>query len=170
MKHILFAMSLLILSACGGGSEGSGSDDSDSLDDTGLFTLQNIRFDAKDFYDGELVAITTGTRFELQWVSPTSSPYRIDLYLTANGASHSDNNKVVGLKCGNESFSLCPNATGEMECEIGDNTLSCFIGNDSVGSRSYKDEHLPSLAFIIRGCDALGNCDIKTFQLSVEKA
>ncbi len=170
MKYMLFTMSILMLSACGGGGGSDKKpDDVNSLpNETDSFTLQNIRFDAKDYYEGELVTVTKGTIFEVQWVSPTSASYKIDLYLPANNEVHSDNNKIVALKCGNASFSLCPNATGEAQCKIDDNTLSCSIGSDFVGSTNFLDKDLSSLKFIIQGCDALGHCDVKTFNLSVQ--
>ena len=132
------------------------------------FTLQNIRFDAKDYYEGEQVTVTEGTSFEVQWVSPTSASYLIDLYLSTNGAVHSDSNKIVELKCGSASFSLCPNATAEVQCEIDDNKLSCSIGSDYLGSVDFQEQELSKLKFIIKGCDALSNCDVKTFNLSVQ--
>ena len=169
MKHISLTMSILMLSACGGGGGNSekSSDIDDLLDDTGSFTLQNIRFDSKDYYEGELVTVKESTSFEVQWVSPTSASYRIDLYLSTNGEVHSDKNKIVGLKCGNASFSLCPNATGEVQCKIDDNRLSCSVGSDPVGSGPFQHNNLSNLRFIIRGCDVLSNCDVKTFNLSV---
>jgi len=169
MKHILFIISILALSACGGG----GGDKKESevnvtpVEPEG-FTLQNIRFDATDYYDGEQITVTEGTSFEVQWVSPTSASYKIDLYLSSNDAVYSDNNKVVDLRCGSASFSLCPNATGEVQCKIDDNILACSIGNDPVGSIGFQDKDLSSLKFIIKGCDSLGNCDVKTFDLSVQ--
>ncbi|UUO22685.1 hypothetical protein FGD67_05435 [Colwellia sp. M166] len=170
MKHILFTMILLVLSACGGGggSDKKADDVNNFPDETESFTLQNIRFDSKDYYEGELVTVTKGTSFEVQWVSPTSASYKIDLYLSANDEVHSDNNKIVELKCGSTSFSLCPNATGEVQCKIDDSKLSCSIGSDFVGSANFLDENLSSLRFIIKGCDALSNCDLKTFNLSVQ--
>ena len=163
MKHILLAMSIFVLSACGGGDDEKENEINILLPDPAIFTLQNVRFDSKDYYDGELITVTKGTSFEVQWVSPTSASYKIDLYLSANGAVHSDRNKIIGLKCGSASFSLCPNATGEVQCEIDNNTLSC-----SVGSETFQDKDLSNLKFIIRGCDALNNCDVKTFDLLVQ--
>jgi hypothetical protein len=168
MKHILLIISLLALSACGGDTDEKSPDINDSLPDTTSFTLQNVRFDSKDYYEGEQVTVTKGTSFEVQWVSPTAASYRIDLYLSTNGEVHSDSNKIVGLKCGNASFSLCPNATGEVQCSIDDNRLSCSFGNDSVGSGYFQHKDLSKLKFIIRGCDVLSNCDVKTFNLSVQ--
>lgn len=169
MKHILLTMSILVLSACGGGGGGGSSDDvAPDPADPNVFTLQNIRFDSKDYYEGEQVTFTEGTSFEVQWVSPTSASYKIDLYLSTNGEVHSDTNKIVGLKCGGASFSLCPNATGEVQCVIDDNTLSCSAGSDSLGSEGFQDNDLSSLKFIIKGCDALSNCDVKTFNFSVQ--
>jgi hypothetical protein len=168
MKHILLIISILVLSACGGGSDKKSSGINEIPVDTKSFTLQNIRFDATDYYEGEQITVTEGTSFEVQWVSPTSALYRIDLYLSINGEAHSDRNKIVGLKCGSASFSLCPNATGEVQCEIDDNKLSCSIGSDSLGSEDFQDEDLSSLRFIIKGCDAFNNCDVKTFSLSIE--
>ncbi len=168
MKHVLLTFSILLLSACGGGTDEKSPDINELPTDTGSFTLQNIRFDSTDYYEGEQVTVTAGTSFEVQWVSPTSAPYRIDLYLSTNGEVHSDRNKIVGLKCGNASFSLCPNATGEVQCGINDNMLSCSIGSDPVGSENFQDKGLSSPRFIIRGCDALSNCDVKTFNLSVQ--
>ena len=174
MKHILLTISILVLSACGGGSGGGTDkdaiDDIDLPDNTESFILHNIRFDSKDYYEGEQVTVTEATSFEVQWVSPSSASYRIDLFLSTNGEVHSDINKVVGLRCGNASFSLCPNATGEVQCEIADNILSCSVGSDSLGSKPFQNEDLPSLRFIIRGCDALSNCDVKTFNLSVQNS
>ena len=163
MKNILLIISILVLSACGGDTDENVLDINDSITDTGGFTLQNIRFDSKDYYEEEQVTVTEGTSFEVQWVSPTSASYRIDLYLSTNGEVHSDRNKIVGLKCGSASFSLCPNATGEVQCGIADNSLSC-----SVGSENFQPKDLSSLRFIIRGCDAFSNCDVKTFNLSVQ--
>ncbi len=168
MKHILLTISILVLSACGGDSENAPGID-DIPVDIGGFTLQNVRFDSKDYYEGELVTATEGTSFEVQWVSPTSAPYKIDLYLSANGEVHSDRNKIAGLKCGNTSFSLCPNATGEVLCKIDDNWIICSVGSDSLGSENFQDKDLSSLKFIIKACDALSNCDVKTFNLSVQK-
>jgi len=175
MKYILLIISLLALGACGGGGSDDQATDSnnapkseESTDDKGTFTLQNIRFDAKDHYEGEQVSVTEGIGFEVQWVSPTSASYKIDLYLSANGAAHSDNNKIVGLKCGGASLSLCANATAEVQCEVDNNTLSCSIGNDFLGSESFKEQNLSNLKFIIKGCDALSNCDVKTFKLLVQ--
>lgn len=168
MKHILLTISILMLSACGGDSDGNALDNNDSLTDTGSFTMQNIRFDSKDYYEGEQVTVTEGISFEVQWVSPISAPYRIDLYLSTNSAAHSDGNKIGRLKCGNASFSLCPNATGEVQCEVDDNKLSCSVGSDFVGSEEFQDKDLSSLKFILSGCDALSNCDVKTFNLSVQ--
>ena len=172
MKHIslvILTISILFISACGGGT-GEKSTVIDNVPvDEALFTLQNIRFDSKDYYEGEQVTVTEGARFEVQWVSPSSAPYRIDLYLSTNGAAHTDNNKIVGLKCGNASFSLCPNATGEVQCGIDNNMLSCSFGNDTIGSEYFQYKDISSLRFIIRGCDALSNCDVKTFNLSVKK-
>jgi len=164
MKYIFLTISILVLSACGGGGDDTKNSEINNIPpEAGDYTLQNIRFDSKDYYEGEQITVTEGTNFEVQWVSPTSAPYRIDLYLSTNGEVHSDTNKIVGLKCGNASFSLCPNATGEVECGIDDNRLSC-----SVGSEDYQKKDLSSLRFIIRGCDALSNCDVKTFNLSVQ--
>ncbi len=170
MKRILVPLSLVLLSACGGGGSSSKTEaETNPLPvDPEKFVLHNVRFDAKDFYEGELVTVTKGTSFEVQWVSPTSASYKIDLYLSANDEIHSDDNKIVELRCGSDSFSLCPNATGEVQCIIDDNTLSCSIDHNFVGSAGFLDEHLSSLKFIIKGCDALNNCDVKTFNLSVE--
>lgn len=168
MKHILLTISILVLSACGGGSDEKIPKTNESPDDAKIFALQNVRFDSKDYYEGEQVTVTEGINFEVQWVSPTSASYRIDLYLSANGEVHSDRNEIVGLKCGNASLSLCPNATGEVQCGIDDNRLSCSVGSDSVGGEYFQDKDLSSLRFIIRGCDALSNCDVKTFNLSVQ--
>ena len=170
MKRILIPLSFLLLSACGGGSSSSKTEkEINPLPvDPEKFVLHNVRFDAKDFYEGELVTVTKGTSFEVQWVSPTSASYKIDLYLSANDEIHSDDNKIVELRCGSDSFSLCPNATGEVQCIIDNNTLSCSIDHNFVGSAGFLDEHLSSLKFIIKGCDALNNCDVKTFNLSVE--
>ena len=168
MKHILLAIGILMLSACGGGSDGKSTGINELPIDTPSFALQNIRFDATDYYEGEQITVTEGTSFEVQWVSPTSALYRIDLYLSTNGEAYSDANKIVGLRCGSASFSLCPNATGEVQCEIDDNKLSCSIGSDFLGSEDFQDEDLSSLSFIIKGCDALSNCDVKTFKLSVQ--
>lgn len=168
MKHILIAIIIFLSSACGGGSGGKSTNINELPVDEEGFILHNIRFDSKDFYEGEQVTVTTGTRFDVQWVSPSSASYRIDLYLSTNGEVHSDSNKIVGLKCGNASFSLCPNATGEVQCSIDDNRLSCSFGNDSVGSGYFQHKDLSKLKFIIRGCDVLSNCDVKTFNLSVQ--
>lgn len=170
MKRILVPLSLVLLSACGGGGSSSKTEaETNPLPvDPEKFVLHNVRFDAKDFYEGELVTVTKGTSFEVQWVSPTSASYKIDLYLSANDEIHSDDNKIVELRCGSDSFSLCPNATGEVQCIIDNNTLSCSIDHNFVGSAGFLDEHLSSLKFIIKGCDALNNCDVKTFNLSVE--
>ncbi|ASP48965.1 hypothetical protein [Cognaticolwellia beringensis] len=168
MKYSLLTICILVLSACGGGSNKKTPDSNGLPDDTTSFTLQNIRFDAKDFYEGEQITVTEGTSFEVQWVSPTSAPYRIGLYLSTNGEIHSDINNIVELKCGSASFSLCPNATGEVQCEIDDNKLSCSVGSDFVGSEGFQDKDLLNLRFIIRGCDALNSCDVKTFNLSVQ--
>jgi hypothetical protein len=163
MKHILLTISILVLSACGGGTDEKENEINILPPETEIFTLQNIRFDSKDYYEGEQITVTEGTSFEVQWVSPISASYKIDLYLSTNGEVHSDRNKIVGLKCGNASFSLCPNATGEVQCKIEDNKLSC-----SVGSENFQNNDLSSLRFIIRGCDAFSNCDVKTFNLSVQ--
>ena len=170
MKRILVPLSLVLLSACGGGGSSSKTEaETNPLPvDPEKFVLHNVRFDAKDFYEGELVTVTKGTSFEVQWVSPTSASYKIDLYLSANDEIHSDDNKIVELRCGSDSFSLCPNATGEVQCIIDDNTLSCSIDHNFVGSAVFLDEHRSSLKFIIKGCDALNSCDVKTFNLSVE--
>jgi hypothetical protein len=168
MKHILLSISILVLSACGGDTDEKTNDINGFIVDTESFTLQNVRFDSKDYYEGEQVTVTEGTSFEVQWVSPTSASYRIDLYLSTNGEVHSDRNKIVGLKCGNSSFSLCPNATSEVQCGVDDNRLSCSVGNDSVGSEYFQHKDLFSLRFIIRGCDVLSNCDVKTFDFSVQ--
>ncbi|MBU2895033.1 hypothetical protein KO495_17155 [Colwellia sp. D2M02] len=169
MKHILLAMSILVLSACGGSGNGTDASIDDSSTGTDSFTLQNVRFDGVDYYEGEQVTVIEDTRFEVQWVSPTSASYKIDLYLSTNGERYSDNNKIVELKCGSDSFSLCPNATAEVQCEISNNSLSCFIGDDSLGNEPFQSEDLSSLGFIIKGCDALSNCDVKTFNLSVQQ-
>lgn len=168
MKYILLIISILVLSACGGDTDEKAHEINDSLANVGSFTLQNIRFDSNDYYEGELVTVTEGISFEVQWVSPTSASYRIGLYLSTNGEVHSDRNEIGRLKCGNASFSLCPNATGEVQCKIDDNKLSCSVGSDSVGSENFQDKDLSSLRFIIRGCDALSNCDVKTFNLLVQ--
>jgi len=168
MKHILLIVSILALSACGGGSDKKDGENNSLPDDVGSFILQNVRFDSKDYYEGELVTVTEGTSFEVQWVSPTSATYRIDFYLSANGEVHSDRNKIGRLNCGNASFSLCPNATGEVQCGIDDNMLSCSVGSDFVGSEYFQDKNLSNLRFIIRGCDAFSNCDVKTFDFSVQ--
>ena len=167
MKHILLSICILTLSACGGSGD-KDSEIEESVDEEKIFNLQNIRFDSKDYYEGEQITVTEGTRFEVQWVSPTAASYKIDLYLSTSGEEYSDSNKIVGLKCGNTSFSLCPNATGEVQCEINDNELSCTIGNDLVGSGDFQDNDLSNITFIIRGCDALGNCDVKTFDFLVQ--
>tara|TARA_B110000438_G_C15807888_1_gene648280 strand:- start:253 stop:777 length:525 start_codon:yes stop_codon:yes gene_type:complete len=168
MKHILITTIIFLSTACGGGSGGKSTNINELPVDEGGFTLHNIRFDSKDFYEGEQVTVSTGTRFDVQWVSPSSASYRIDLYLSTNGEVHSDTNKIVGLRCGSTSFSLCPNATGEVQCEVDDNTLSCFAEVDSLGGKPFQDEDLSSLRFIIKGCDALNNCDVKTFDLLVQ--
>jgi len=178
MKHILLIMSLLMLNACGGGSSGNESSaiTDDALVDNGTgtatedenFILHNIRFDSKDYYEGELVTVTENTSFEVQWVSPTSAGYIIDLYLSANDQVPSDNNKIVGLKCGSDSLSLCPNATGEVQCEVANNNLTCSIGSDFLGSENFQDKDLANLSFIVKGCDTQSNCDVKTFNLSIQ--
>ncbi len=168
MKHIILIISILVLSACGGDTNEKPLDINGSLADTGSFTLQNIRFDAIDYYEGEQVTVTEGTSFEVQWVSPTSAPYKIDLYLSTNGEAYSDGNKIGRLNCGNASFSLCPNATAEVQCGIDGNRLSCSVGSDSVGIVYFQDKDLSSLRFIIRGCDTFSNCDVKTFDFSVQ--
>jgi hypothetical protein len=168
MKYIFLAVSLLVLSACGGGKDKKTEGSNELPENAASFTLQNIRFDATDYYEGEQVTVTKGTSFEVQWVSPTSAPYIIDLHLSTSGAVHSDSNKIVELKCGSASFSLCPNATAEVQCEIDDNKLSCFIGSDYLGSVGFQEQELSKLKFIIKGCDALSNCDVKTFNLSVQ--
>jgi len=169
MKHIILAISILVLSACGSDTNEIVEDIVDLQDDVAEFTLQNIRFDSKDYYEGEQVTTTAGTPFEVQWVSPTSAFYRIDLYLSTNGAVHSDSNKIVALKCGSTTFSLCPNATGQVQCDIDDNKISCSVGSDTLGNKIFQDKDLSSLRFIIRGCDALrSHCDVKTFNLSVQ--
>ena len=170
MKHIILAISILVLSACGGDTDEKSPEIIGLSDDTESFTLQNVRFDSKDYYEGEQVTVTEGTRFEVQWVSPTSASYKIDLYLSTNGEGYSDSNKIVGLKCGNASFSLCPNATGEVQCEIDDERLSCSIGSDSVGSEHFQYKDVSSVGFIIKGCDAFSNCDVKTFNFSVQNS
>ena len=179
MKYILLTISILVLSACGGGSggkspetnESAGTGSNEPVTDTSSFTLHNVRFDSKDYYEGEQITVTEGTSFEVQWVSPSSETYRIDLYLSTNGAVHSDSNKIVGLKCGSDSFSLCPNATGEVQCVIDDNRLSCSVGSDSIGSEYFQDENQSSLKFIIKGCDALlSDCDVKTFNLLIQNS
>ncbi|PKG85992.1 hypothetical protein CXF85_04270 [Colwellia sp. 75C3] len=163
MKNFSLIISILVLSACGSDTDEKALDINGSIADTGGFTLQNVRFDSKDYYEEEQVTVTEGTSFEVQWVSPTSASYKIDLYLSTNGVVHSDRNKIIGLKCGNASFSLCPNATGEVQCGIDDNKLSC-----SIGSKPFQQKDLSSLRFIIRGCDVLNSCDVKTFNLSVQ--
>ncbi|MBU2872195.1 hypothetical protein [Colwellia sp. E2M01] len=173
MKYILIIISLLVLSACGSGSDdkqgGSNTDTpGGSLDEQDNFTLQNIRFDGKDYFEGESVTITEGSSFEVQWVSPILAAYKIDLYLSTNGEEHSDSNKIVSLKCGSTSFSLCPNVTGEVECEVDDNRLFCSIANDNLGEESFLDEDKSNLTFIVKGCDGFNNCDVKTFNLMVE--
>ncbi|WP_077284790.1 hypothetical protein [Cognaticolwellia aestuarii] len=170
MKRILIPLSFLLLSACGGGSSSSKTEaETNPLPvDPEKFVLHNVRFDAKDYYDQEQVSIKEGTSFEVQWVSPSSATYKIDLYLSTNGEEHSDDNKIVELRCGSDSFSLCPNATGEVQCIIDDNTLSCSIDHNFVGSAVFLDEHRSSLKFIIKGCDALNSCDVKTFNLLLE--
>lgn len=165
---MIITINILVLSACGGGSDDKSSDIIKVPDETPKYTLQNIRFDAKDYYEGERVTVTEGTSFEVQWVSPTSASYRIDLYLSVNGETHSVNNKIVGLKCGSATFSLCPNATGQVQCEVEENKLSCSLGSDSVGSEYFQKKYLSSLKFIIKGCDAFSNCDVKSFGLSVQ--
>ena len=168
MKHILLATSIILLCACGGGSSEKGTNIVDLPVDEGGFTLQNVRFDSYDYYEGEYVTITEGTTFEVQWVSPASESYSIDIYLSTSGEVHSDRNKIVGLRCGSASFSLCPNATGEVQCEFYDNSLSCSVGADSVGSEFFQDKSPATLRLILRGCDSLNNCDVKTFNLSVQ--
>lgn len=168
MKHFLLTTLIFLLSACGGSSDDNAADNDNSPTDETSFVLHNIRFDSEDYYDGEQVTVTKGTDFEVQWVSPDTSPYRIDLYLSTNGQSHLDNNKVVGLRCGNTSFSLCPNATGQVDCRVDDDNLSCSIESDFLGSEAFQEKDLSSLRFIIRGCDSDENCDVKTFKLSVK--
>ena len=170
MKHFILAVILFVLSACGSDTNKNTDDGNDSLADTESFILHNIRFDAKDYYDAEQVTVTAGTIFEVQWVTPTSAAYLLDFYLSTNGAEPSDSNKIGRLNCGNASFSLCPNATGEVQCEIDDNSLSCFVGSDFVGNQDFQDKDLSSLRFIIKGCDALNSCDIKSFNLSVDNS
>lgn len=170
MKHILFIMCIFTLIACGGGSDNGNESSSVNApsDNTETFTLQNIRFDAIDYYEGEQITVTKGTSFEVQWVSPIAEPYRIDLYLSTNGDAHSDRNKVVGIRCGSDTFSLCPNPTGEVQCTFEDNNLSCAIGSTPVGSKNFLTNDLSNLTFIVKGCDALTNCDVKTFTISVQ--
>ncbi|TYK66989.1 hypothetical protein [Colwellia echini] len=168
MTYILLIISLLALSACGSDTNeqvAEITDPSDTIDSNG-FALQNVRFDASDYYEGEQVTVTPGTSFEVQWVSPTSAAYKIDFYLSTNAEGYSENNQVVGLKCGNTSFSLCPNATGEVQCVIDDNKLSCSVGNESVGIKNFQET--ATLGFIIRACDGLGDCDVKAFDLIIE--
>jgi hypothetical protein len=179
MKHILLTLFILGLSACGSDTKEnvqvpddipSVSDGSEKLAGAEGFAFQNVRFDAIDYYEGEQITVTEGTSFEVQWVSPSPASYKIDLYLSTNGAVHSDSNKITGLKCGNTTFSLCPNATGEVQCGIDDNRLSCSVGSDSLGSEVFQEKDLSNLKFIIRGCDAtLNGCDVKTFDLLVKK-
>lgn len=170
MKRILMTLSILLLSACGGGGSSSKTEaETNPLPiDPDTFVLHNVRFDAKDYYDQEQVKVTEGTSFEVQWVSPSSATYKIDLYLSTNDEKYSDDNKIVELRCGSASFSLCPNATGEVQCIIDDNTLSCSINHKFVGSVGFLDENLSNLNFIIKGCNALNSCDVKTFNLLVE--
>jgi len=169
MKHILLIISILLLNACGGGSGEKTDEINVPLADEESFSLQNVRFDSEDYYEGEQVTIIEGTSFEVQWVSSTSEAYRIDLYLSTNDAVHSDTNKIVGLKCGTATLSLCPNPTGEVQCQIEDNKLSCSIGSDPVGNASFQDKDLSSLNFIIKGCDTFSNCDVKKFGFLLQK-
>ncbi|OKY25524.1 hypothetical protein [Thalassotalea sp. PP2-459] len=169
MKHILLTIILLLLIACGGGSDKNDANNNNLSPDEGSFTLHNVRFDSQDYYEGEQVTVTEGTNFEVQWVAPDSSAYRIDLHLSANDQTPSDANQIVSLRCGNTSYSLCPNATGEVECRIDDNNLTCSIENDSLGSEAFQESDLSSLQFIVSGCGVDTNCDVKTFKLKVEK-
>ena len=170
MKHNILAVIIFLLTACGSETNKKTGDGDNSVADTESFILHNIRFDAVDYYEAELVTVTAGTIFEVQWVTPTSAAYLIDFYLSTNGAEPSDGNKLGRLKCGNASFSLCPNATAEVQCKVDDNSLSCFVGSDFVGSKDFQDKDLSSLKFIIKGCDALSNCDVKSFDLLVENS
>lgn len=168
MKYIVFILGIIVLSACGD----EATDDVNNIDSPSNsadgFTLHNVRFDAKDYYEGESVPIIAGEDFAIQWVLPSSEPYRIDLYLTTRERLYTDNDKVAGLKCGNTSFSLCPNATGEVTCNIDDNLIACAIKNDPIGSDHFQYKNSPNLKFIIRACDFVGRCDVKTFNLLVQ--
>ncbi|MEO9509438.1 MAG: hypothetical protein ABJG28_09635 [Nonlabens ulvanivorans] len=177
MKRSLFTIMILIISACGGSSsnensesntEGASSNGDNADNNVEVFALQNIRFDAQDFYNGETISITQNTPFEVQWVSPTSAAYSINLHLTTNNQPHNVTNKVFGIKCGSETFSLCPNATGQVDCEINDNNLTCAIGSDFLGSENFQVSDQASLSVIIEGCNAMNSCDLKTFSISLQ--
>ena len=92
MKYIFLTISILVLSACGGGGDDTKNPEINNIPpEAGAYTLQNIRFDSKDYYEGEQITVTEGTNFEVRYVNNVHFKIIIYNFVTKGSeVSHGD--------------------------------------------------------------------------------